>query len=133
MSDSTITVVGNVTRQPELKFTTTGKAQTRFSVAVNRNWKNKTTGEWEERVSFFDVSCWGELAENVANSLNQGNRTIITGRLEQRSWETPEGDKRSTVEIIADEVGAGLTFATAAITRTTKVSKPATAPGEEPF
>ena len=131
MSDSTITIIGNVTRQPELKFTTTGKAQTRFSVAVNRKWKNKSTDQWEERVSFFDVSCWGELAENVANSLEKGHRAIVSGRLEQRSWETPEGDKRSTVEIIADEVGAGLNFATVAINKTTKVTS--IAPGEEPF
>ena len=70
--------------------------------------------EWEEQVSFFDVTCWAQLAENVAESVPKGSRVVVTGRLEQRSWETQEGDKRSKVEIVADEVGPSLRWATAA-------------------
>ena len=105
MPDNSITVVGNVTRDPELKFLNSGQAAVRLSVAVNRRWQNKQTQEWEERVSYFEVQGYGPLAENAANSLQKGARVIVTGRLEQRSWETENGDKRSIVEINADEIG----------------------------
>jgi single-strand DNA-binding protein len=78
---------------------------------------NRQTNEWEERVSFFNVVCWREMAENVAESVGKGTRVVVTGRLEQRSWETENGEKRSVVEIAADEVGPSLRWATAAITR----------------
>src|SRR5437899_3742534 len=104
MSGNTITVVGNVTRDPELRFTPSGQANTRIGVAVNRRWQDKTSGEWQEATSFFDVVCWRELAENVSESLSRGARVLVTGRLEQRTYEK-EGEKRSVVEIIADEVG----------------------------
>ncbi|MEO7428826.1 MAG: single-stranded DNA-binding protein, partial [Acidimicrobiales bacterium] len=80
-------------------------------------WQNRQTQEWEEQVSFFDVKCWAQLGQNVSDSLSKGNRVVVTGRLDQRSWETDQGDKRSTVEIVAEEVGASLLFATADITR----------------
>src|ERR1019366_2122150 len=99
MPDNSITVVGNVTRDPELKFLNSGQAAVRLSVAVNRRWENKQTQEWEGRVSFFEVQGYDALAENAANSLAKGTRVIVTGRLEQRSWETENGDKRSIVEI----------------------------------
>jgi single-strand DNA-binding protein len=118
MADNSITVVGNVTREPELKFLNSGQAALRFSVAVNRRWQNRQTGQTEERTSYFDVQAYGSLAENVANSVEKGTRVIVTGRLEQRSWETQTGDKRSAVEINADEIGTSLRFATAHITRT---------------
>ena len=73
-------------------------------MAVNRRWQNRQTNEWEEATSFFDVVCWGTLAENVAQSLTRGSRVIVSGRLDQRSWENQEGEKRSKVEIVADEV-----------------------------
>ena len=101
---SAITIVGNLTADPELKFTNSGQAQTRFSVAVNRKFKEAET------TSFFNVTAWGSLAENLANSVRKGTRVIVEGRLEQRSWETDKGEKRSTVEISANSVGADLRF-----------------------
>ena len=118
MADNTITVVGNLTRDPELRFTQTGRARALLGIAVNRRWMNRQTNEWEEQVSFFNVVCWAELAENVSESLAKGNRVVVTGRLEQRSWETQEGEQRNTVEIVADEIAPSLRWATAEITRT---------------
>ncbi len=116
MPDNSITIIGNVTRDPELRFTASGQATTNFGVAVNRRWQNRQTNEWEEQVSFFNVTCWRELAENAAESLHKGTRTIVTGRLEQRSWEA-NGEKKSVVEIVADEIGPSLRWASAQITR----------------
>jgi single-strand DNA-binding protein len=124
MADNTITLVGNVTRDPELRFISSGTANTTFGVAVNRRWLNKQTQEWEENVSFFNVVCWGEMAENVAESVLKGTRVVVSGRLEQRSWETDDGDKRSTVEVVADEVAPSLRWATAEVTRTPKTNAP---------
>ena len=118
MADNTITVVGNITRDPELKFLNSGQATVRLSVAVNRRWQNRQTQEWEERVSYFEVTGYGPMAENAANSLTKGTRVIVNGRLEQRSWETPEGDKRSIIEINADEIAPSLRYATAVINKT---------------
>lgn len=114
---NTVTVIGNVTRDPELRFTPSGSAIATFGLAVNRRWQNRQTNEWEEQVSFFDVVCWRELGENVTESITKGTRLIVTGRLEQRSWDTQEGEKRSKVEIIADEVGPSLRWASAQVTR----------------
>jgi single-strand DNA-binding protein len=111
---NTVTIIGNITREPELRFTPSGQANTRFGVAVNRRWQDKGSGEWQEATSFFDVVCWRELAENVSESLPKGARVLVTGRLEQRSYER-DGDKRSIVEIIADEVGPSLRWATAEV------------------
>ena len=115
---NSVTVVGNITRDPELRFTPNGQARASFGLAVNRRWQNRQTQEWEEATSFFDVTCWGDLGDNVSESLGKGSRVIVTGRLEQRSWETQEGEKRSKVEIIADEVGPSLRWATAQVTKT---------------
>jgi single-strand DNA-binding protein len=112
---NSITVVGNITRDPELRFTPSGQPTASFGVAVNRRWQNKQTSEWEEAVSFFDVVCWREMAENASESLSKGSRVIVTGRLEQRSWETQEGEKRSKIEIVADEIGPSLRWATAEV------------------
>ena len=117
MPDNTVTVIGNVTRDPELRFTPSGQAIATFGLAVNRRWQNRQTQEWEEQVSFFDVTCWAQLGQNVSDSLNKGARVIVSGRLEQRSWETDQGEKRSKVEIVADEVGPSLRWATAEVTR----------------
>jgi single-strand DNA-binding protein len=113
-----ITVVGNITRDPELRFTGSGQAKVGFGLAVNRRWQNKQNQEWEEAVSFFNVVAWGELGENTSESLQKGSRVIVTGRLEQRSWETEDGEKRSIVEIVADEVGPSLRWATAEVKKT---------------
>jgi single-strand DNA-binding protein len=112
-----VTVVGNATRDPELRFTNSGQAVATFGLAVNRRWQNRQTQEWEESVSFFDVTCWAQLAENVAESVQKGSRVLVTGRLDQRSWETQDGEKRSKIEIIADEVGPSLRWATAQVTK----------------
>ena len=114
---TTTTIAGNLTRDPEIRYTREGQATTQLGVAVNRRWQNRETQEWEEATSFFDVICWRELAENVALSLAKGMRVVVTGRLEQRSWETEEGERRTKVEIVADEVGPGLRFATADVQR----------------
>jgi len=118
MADNAITVVGNVTRDPELKFLNSGQAALKLSIAVNRRWQNRQTQEWEERVSYFEIVGYGAMAENAANSLVKGSRVIVSGRLEQRTWETENGDKRSIVEINADEIGPSLKWATAVVTRT---------------
>lgn len=116
MADSTVTVVGNVTRDPELRYTASGQAQLRMGVAVSRRWQNRQTNEWEEQTSFFNVTAWREMAENVAESVTKGSRVIVTGRLEQRSWEV-DGEKKSTVEIVADEIGPSLRWATAQVVK----------------
>ena len=112
-----VTVVGNVTRDPELRFTPNGQAVATFGLAVNRRWQNRQTQEWEEATSFFDVVSWAGLAENVSESVTKGARLIVTGRLDQRSWENQEGEKRSKVEIVADEVGPSLRWASAVVTK----------------
>src|SRR5580765_3084793 len=117
MADSSVTIVGNVTRDPEIRYTAGGAAKASFSVAVGRRWQNRQTNEWEEQTSFLNVVCWREMAENVAQSIGKGSRVVVTGRLEQRSWETDNGDKRSVVEIVADEVGPSLRGATAKVDR----------------
>jgi single-strand DNA-binding protein len=115
--DNNVTITGNVTRDPELRFTPSGQAVASFGVAVNRRWQNRQTQEWEEQVSFIDVSCWSQLAENVSETVGKGTRVTVTGRLDQRSWETQDGDKRSKVEVVADDVAVSLRWATAEITR----------------
>ena len=114
---SNVTLIGNITRDPELRYTAGGQAIATFGIAVNRRWQNRQTNEWEEAVSFFDVTAWQQLAENVAESVQKGTRVIVTGRLDQRSWETQDGEKRSKVEIVADEVGPSVRYATAAVTK----------------
>lgn len=113
--DNTVTVTGNATREPELRFTPSGQAVASFGMAVNRRWQNRQTQEWEEAVSFFDVTAWAQLAENAAESVAKGTRVTVTGRLDQRSWETQDGDKRSKVEIVADDVAVSLKWATAEV------------------
>ncbi len=118
MADNAITVVGNLTKDPEIRYTAGGQAKASLSVAVNRRWMNKQTNEWEERTSFFNVIVWGEMADHCSESLQKGNRVIVTGRLEQRSWDTEQGEKKSIVEIVADEIAPSLRYATAEVKRT---------------
>ena len=136
MPDNTVTLVGNVTRDPELRFTPSGAANASFGLAVNRRWQNRQTQEWEEQVSFFDVVCWREMAENVSESLTKGARVIVTGRLDQRSWDDKNtGDKRSKVEVVADEIAPSLRWATAQVTRNERRSdggSPRPAPAAAP-
>ncbi len=119
MPDNTITIVGNLTRDPELRFTANGVARATLGIAVNYRFNNRNTNEWEEKPSFFNAVCWRDLAQNVSDSLSRGNRVVVTGRLEQRSWETQDGEKRNVIEIVADEVAPSLRWATAKLERTT--------------
>ena len=115
MADSTITVVGNLTRDPELRFTTGGRGTANFGIAVSRRYQ--VNNEWQEQTSFFNIVAWGTLAENAAATLNKGHRVIVTGRLEQRSWDDKDGQKKSIVEIVADEIGPSLRWARAEVER----------------
>jgi single-strand DNA-binding protein len=117
MTDNTVTIAGNLTRDPEVRFTPGGQATASFAIAVNRTWTDRQSQERKESTSFFDVVAWGTLAENAATSLAKGTRVVVTGRLDQRSWETAEGDKRSKVEITADELAPSLRWATVQVTR----------------
>ncbi len=110
--DNTTTVVGNITRDPELRFTPSGAAVANFGLAWNRKGR-----DGEEIVSFFDVTAWNQLAENASESLSKGMRVVVYGRLDQRSWETQDGDRRSKVEIIADDIAPSLKWATAEVNR----------------
>jgi single-strand DNA-binding protein len=129
--DNTVTIVGNLTREPELRFTPNGQATATFGVAVNRTWTDRTSQERREQTSFFDVVCWGTLAENAATSLSRGTRVVVTGRLDQRTWETQEGEKRSKVEITAEEIAPSLRWATVHVTKNERRS-PENLNGEAP-
>ena len=111
MADNTITLVGNLTRDPELRFTANGRAVASFGIAVGRRYQ--VNGEWQEQTSYFNVTAWGDLGENDAASLSKGTRIVVTGRLEQREYTTREGDKRTAIDVIADELGPSLRWATA--------------------
>ncbi len=112
---NSITISGNITRDPEMRYTPSGVSKLSFGVAVNRSWRNQQTQEWEEQTSFFNVVAWRQLAENAGASLAKGTRVVVSGRLEQRSWETEQGEKRSIVEVVADDIAPSLRFATAEI------------------
>ncbi len=120
MADNSVTLVGNITREPELRFTGGGKGVASFGLAVNRRYQ--VNGEWQEKVSFFNVVAWDTLGENAAASLHKGTRIIVNGRLEQRDYETREGEKRTVVEIVADEIGPSLRWARAEIERISRDS-----------
>lgn len=115
---ATITITGNLTHDPELRFTSSGQAVISFSVAENRRWQDKDTQEWHESVSFFDIVAWGDLAEHTAQSLTKGDRVTVTGRISQRSWETQEGDRRTKHEVTATDIAASLRYATVKVAKT---------------
>lgn len=115
MANSTVTVTGNITRDPELKYTNSGKAVVSFGIAVNRRYQ--VNGEWQEQVSFMNVTAWEKLGENIAASLTKGARVVVTGRLEVREYDKKDGSKGTSVEITADEVGASLRWATVSVER----------------
>lgn len=117
MAANHVTLIGNLVDDPELRFTPSGVALAKIRFAVNRRYQNRD-GEWQEETSFFTGTLWRDAAENAAESLQKGMRVIVNGRLEQRSWETQEGDKRSVVEIQVDEIGPSLRWATAQVTKT---------------
>lgn len=115
MADSTVTIVGNLTRDPELRFTSNGRGVASLGVAVGRRYQ--VNGEWQEQTSYFNVTAWGQLGENAAATLHKGTRVVVTGRLEQREYNTREGEKRTAIEIVADDIGPSLRWATAQVER----------------
>jgi single-strand DNA-binding protein len=115
MADNSITLVGNLTRDTELRFTTGGRGVASFGIAVSRRYQ--VNGEWQEQTSYFNIVAWGQLGENAASSLTKGMRVVVSGRLEQREYQNREGEKRTAIEINADEVGPSLRWATASIER----------------
>jgi len=138
-SENSVTLVGNLTKDPDLRYTTGGRGVASFGLAVNRRYQSN--GEWQEQTSFFNIVAWGDLGENFAASLVKGSRAIITGRLEQRSYETKEGEKRNVTEVIADDGGPSLRWAQAQVERIER-DKPSSSsqsdrlapqPDEEPF
>ena len=119
--DTVITVVGNITADPELRFTPSGAAVANFTVASTPRTFDKNSNEWKDgEALFLRCSVWRQAAENVAESLTRGTAVIVQGRLKQRSFETKEGEKRTVYELDVDEVGPSLKFATAKVTRASR-------------
>ena len=119
--DTTITLIGNLVDDPELRFTPSGAAVAKFRVASTPRFLDKQTNEWKDGESLFlQCQIWRQAAENVAESLTKGMRVILSGRLKQRSYETKEGEKRTVFEVEVDEVGPSLRNATAKVTKTTR-------------
>ena len=115
MADNTVTLVGNITDDPELRFTPSGRPVANFTVAVNRRYKDND-GTWQDKLDgFFRCNVWADQAENAAESLQKGTRVVVTGRLQQRSWEDNDGNKRSAFEVQVDEVGPSLRWSTAQV------------------
>src|SRR5246500_4522048 len=119
--ETVITVVGNLTADPELRFTPSGAAVASFTIASTPRTFDRNTNEWKDgEALFLRCSIWRQAAENVAESLQKGMRVIVSGRLQQRSYETKEGEKRSVIELQVDEIGPSLKYATAKVNRTTR-------------
>ncbi len=116
--DTTLTIIGNLTNDPELRFTPSGAAVANFTVASTPRTLNKQTNEWEDgEAMFLRCSVWRQAAENVAESLQKGARVIVQGRMRARTWETREGEKRTSFEIDVDEIGPSLRWATAKVAK----------------
>lgn len=116
--DNQVVVVGNLTRDPELRYTPNGAALVKLGIAVSRRVRDDVSGQWKDAdTSFFDVTAWRTLAENAAESLTQGTRVVVVGRLRTNSWETAEGERRSKVEIEAEEIAPSLKWASAKVER----------------
>jgi single-strand DNA-binding protein len=116
--ETVITVVGNLTDDPELRFTPSGAAVANFTVASTPRTLDKQSGEWKDgEALFLRCNIWRQAAENVAESLTRGARVVVQGRLKQRSFETKEGEKRTVVELEVDEIGPSLRYATAKVTK----------------
>jgi single-strand DNA-binding protein len=119
--DTVITVIGNLTADPELRFTPSGAAVANFTVASTPRQFDRQTNEWKDgEALFLRCNIWREAAENVAESLTRGSRVIVSGRLKQRSFETREGEKRTVVELEVDEIGPSLRYATAKVNKASR-------------
>jgi single-strand DNA-binding protein len=119
--DTSITVVGNMVNDPELRYTPTGQAVASFRVASTPRFRDQASGEWKDGEALF-LSCnvWRQAAENVAESLQRGMRVIVSGRLKQRQYETREGEKRTVYEVEVDEVGPSLRYASAKVAKSNR-------------
>ena len=131
MNEASMTLVGNLVEDPELRFTPSGQPVAKFRVASTPRFRDNSTGEWKDGDSLF-LTCavWRQAAENVAESLTRGMRVIVTGRLKQRSYETKEGEKRTVYELEVDEVGPSLRNASAKVTKATRTGADAGKPGQ---
>lgn len=119
--ETNVTVIGNLTGAPELRFTQSGAAVASFTVASTPRSFDKQSGEWKDgEALFLRCNVWRQVAENVAESLDRGSRVLVTGRLKQRSFETKEGEKRTVVELDVDEIGPSLRYATAKINKVSR-------------
>ena len=132
MADTHVTITGNLTDDPDLRVTPNGHAVANFRLAVTARVKDGDS--WRDGdTSYFRINAWRQLAEHVAESLSKGDRAVVIGRLKSRSWETPEGDKRSVVEVEADEVAPSLRWATAKPERTTNAKAKGEFNDDPPF
>jgi len=132
--DTTLTITGNLTADPELRFTTAGTAVAAFTVAASRRVYDQASGQWQDGDTLFlRCSAWRDLADHAAESLTKGVRVIVTGRLKQRTYETTEGDKRTVYEVDVDDLGPSLKWATAKIARTSRDKVPHPADGPDPW
>ena len=137
--ETTVTIIGNLTADPELRFINSGAAVANFTVASIPRTFDRQSGEWKDGDTLYlRCSIWRESAENLGESLTKGARVIVVGRLTQRSYETREGEKRTVTELVADEVAASLRYATAKVARAQRsngnaTGRPQTAPSEDPW
>lgn len=132
--ETTITVIGNLTAAPELRFTPGGHAVANFTVASTPRTFNRQSGEWEDGPALFmRCTLWRKAAENVAESLTKGSRVIVAGRLRQRTFETQEGDKRTIIELEVDEIGPSLRYVTPTTTRQARPENAEPAHDEPPY
>lgn len=132
--DTTLTITGNLTADPELRFTSSGTAVAAFTVAASRRVYDQASGQWKDGDTLFlRCSAWRDLADHAAESLRRGTRVIVTGRLKQRDYEAADGTKRTVYELDADDIGPSLKWATAKIARTSRDTPPHPAETPDPW
>lgn len=132
VGETPITVVGNLTDDPELRFTPQGVAMARFTIASTPRTYDKNTGQWKDGTALFlRATAWREMAEHTAESLTKGMRVVVTGRLVQHNWQTEQGENRSMLGLDVDEVGPSLRFATAKVTKAQRTGAPAARPADQ--
>jgi single-strand DNA-binding protein len=133
-NEPTTTITGNLTADPELRFTPAGRPVAAFTIANTPRFPDRTTGEWQDGETWFvRCSAWGDTAENIAASLSRGQAVVATGRLRCRTWEDKDGGKRASVEMTVDDIGPSLRRAVAKVTKATREHAPAngTAPADD--
>lgn len=118
MSDNQVTLIGNITRDPELRYTTGATGVANFGIAINKRYFDQKDNEWKEQdPSFFNCTAWRDLGEHIASSARKGQRWIVVGELQQRSWETDQGEKRSSIEVVVSAAGPDMKWATCEVER----------------